>query len=283
MSPCRRPLVLAPFALAAALCAAHAQERADVDTVIATVDGVEITAGHLVMMRAQLPQQYQSLPDAALFGGLVDQAIQQQLMAAEVPELNAAGRIMLDNQERNLRANVEAQRVFDAELTEEAIVAAYEARYADAAEGMEFNASHILVETEAEAQEVRAAIAEGADFAETAQARSTGPSGPNGGSLGWFGAGMMVPAFEKAVMELSPGEVSQPVETQFGWHIIRLDDARQSDKPPLSEVRSEIVGQLQQQILETRLAELEGGAEITRMTAEDIAPDFLSDRGLLEN
>lgn len=281
----RRSLVLAPLALAAALCAAHAQEaeQATADTVIVTVNGVEITAGHLAMMRAQLPQQYQQLPDESLFEGLVEQAIQQQLMAGAAGELGRASRVMLENQERNLRANAEAQRLFEVLLTEEAIEAAYAEKYADTGQGTEFKASHILVETEAEAQEIRAEIAEGADFAETARQRSTGPSGPNGGDLGWFGEGMMVPDFEEAVTGLEPGEVSQPVETQFGWHVIRLDDTRVVDTPPLAEVRDEIVGQLQQDIMMDRLDELEAGADITRKTADDVAPGFLSDRTLLEN
>lgn len=279
----RSTLFLTPLVLAATLCAGQAQEQASADTVIATVNGVDITAGHLLMMRAQLPQQYQTLPDDALFDGLVDQAVQQQLLAAEVTELDSVSRLSLENQDRNMRANAEAQRLFDAALNEETILAAYNERYAGTEQGMEYNASHILVSSEEVAAEIVAELEAGADFAETAMAKSTGPSGPNGGNLGWFGAGMMVPEFETAVVAMEPGEVSGPVESQFGWHVIKLNEARQADAPPLEEVRQQIVGEMQQQIMADRLAELEGAADITRATLEEISPDFLSNRTLLEN
>lgn len=277
----RVPFLLAPLALSTFIGAAHAQTPVTADTVVATVNGVEITAGHLVLMRSQLPQQYQQLPDSALFDGLLDQAVQQQLLAAEAGELDRASRLMLENQDRNLRANAAVTRLFDAELTEEAIQAAYDARFADAEPGTEFNAAHILVETEEEAAAIKAELDGGADFAELAQEKSTGPSGPNGGDLGWFGPGMMVPAFEEAVMALEPGAVSGPVETQFGWHVIRLNETRNAEVPALDDVRDEIVQELQAELLSERLDVLEAEAAITRAPAEEIAPDFLSDRNLL--
>ncbi|MGS4945215.1 peptidylprolyl isomerase [Meridianimarinicoccus sp. RP-17] len=277
----RVPFLLAPLALSTFIGAAHAQAPVTADTVVATVNGVEITAGHLVLMRSQLPQQYQQLPDSALFDGLLDQAVQQQLLAAEAGELDRASRLMLENQDRNLRANAAVTRLFDAELTEEAIQAAYDARFADAEPGTEFNAAHILVETEEDAAAIKAELDGGADFAELAQEKSTGPSGPNGGDLGWFGPGMMVPAFEEAVMALEPGAVSGPVETQFGWHVIRLNETRNAEVPALDDVRDEIVQELQAELLSERLDVLEAEAAITRAPAEEIAPDFLSDRNLL--
>jgi len=87
-------------------------------------------------------------------------------------------------------------------------------------------ASHILVKSEAEAGEIRYDVTHGKDFAEVAKARSTCPSGKKGGSLGWFGKGQMVKEFDKAVFALKKGEISRPVKTQFGWHLIRLDDTR---------------------------------------------------------
>lgn len=279
--PIRASVLLAPLALVTSLSAAAAQDAVTADTVVATVDGVEITAGHLQLMRSQLPQQYQALPDAALFEGLVDQAVQQQLLAAAAGELDRAAQLLLENQDRNLRANAAVTRLFDAELTDAAIAAAYEARFADVEPGTEYNAAHILVETEEEAAAIKAELDAGADFAELAQERSTGPSGPNGGNLGWFGSGMMVPAFEEAVVALDPGSVSDPVQTRFGWHVIRLIETRSATVPSLDEARAEIVQELQQAILSERLDALEADAEVTRATADEIAPDFLSDPSLL--
>jgi len=279
--PLRALALLAPLALATVPTATAAQDVVTADTVVATVDGVEITAGHLHLMRGQLPQQYQTLPDAALFEGLLDQAVQQQLLAADAGDLDRAAQLLLENQDRNLRANAAAARLFDAELTEEAIRAAYDARFADVAPGTEYNAAHILVETEDAAAAIKAELDGGADFAALAREKSTGPSGPNGGDLGWFGAGMMVPAFEEAVVALEPGAVSDPVQTQFGWHVIRLIDTRSATVPTLEEARPEIVQELQQSILSARLDALEAAAEVTRSSAEDVAPEFLSDGDLL--
>jgi peptidyl-prolyl cis-trans isomerase C len=277
----RPSLWLSPLVLIAALSAGHAQEQATADTVIVTVNGVDITAGHLLLMRAQLPQQYQNLPDADLFQGLVEQAVQQVLLAGEVTELDLPSRLALDNQNRNLRANVELQRLFAIEITDASVQEAYDARYAAVVPGTEYNASHILVASEQDALAIKAELDAGADFATTAQKRSVGPSGPNGGNLGWFGAGMMVPEFEEAVVALSPGGVSGPVATQFGWHVIKLNEQREAQVLALEDVRDEIVAEMQAEIIDRRLQELGLGAEITRKTLDDISPDFLSDPMLL--
>ena len=100
----------------------------------------------------------------------------------------------------------------------------------------------------------------GADFATLAQERSTGPSGPNGGELGWFGTGQMVPEFENAVTGLEVGAVSDPVETQFGWHVVKLNESRDVPPPTLDQVRDDIVNQIRQTRVEERLAELRAAA-----------------------
>ena len=279
--PLRFPLLLAVLALSAGSGATLAQETASADTVVATVDGVDITAGHLLMMRSQLPQQYQTLPDEALFEGLLEQAVQQQLLAAQATELDLASQLLMDNQDRNLRANAEVTRLFDAELTEAAIAAAYDARFAAVEPGTEYNAAHILVETQEAAAEIKAELDGGADFAALARERSTDPAGANGGDLGWFGAGMMVPAFEAAVVALEPGAVSDPVETQFGWHVIRLNETRMATIPPLDAVRDDIVSELQAALLAERLDALTADAEVIRRSVDEIAPGFLSNPDLL--
>ncbi|MEO1797818.1 MAG: peptidylprolyl isomerase, partial [Pseudomonadota bacterium] len=114
-------------------------------------------------------------------------------------------------------------------------------------------------------------LEEGADFAELAMEFSTGPSGPRGGELGWFGPGMMVAPFEEAVVALEPGGVSAPVQTQFGWHVITLNDLRVSPPPALSDVRADIVGQLQSERLEARMQEFMTSADITRVDGIDPA------------
>jgi peptidyl-prolyl cis-trans isomerase C len=144
----------------------------------------------------------------------------------------------------------------------------------------EFNASHILVETEEEAQALIDALGEGADFAELAAENSIGPSGPNGGQLGWFTAGMMVPEFEVAVFELEAGEVSAPVQTQFGWHVILLNETREQAPPTLEDVRAELDRGAAPRPRGCRIDELMGEAEIERPEL-DIDPAVIANTDLL--
>lgn len=283
---------LAPLAALSLTAAALAQEAPDAegvpggnvaaDTVVATVNGTEITAGHLLMLRGQLPDQYQALPDDALYPGLLDQAVQQVLLADGAGEPDAMTQAMLDNQRRAVLASVRLQAVAEAAVTEDALRAEYDARYANQEATDEFNASHILVESEEEAQEVVTLLGGGTDFGQLARERSTGPSGPQGGNLGWFGPGMMVPAFEEAVVALEPGAVSDPVQTQFGWHVIKLNETRKSEIPSFEQVQGEIAAEVQEQAIQTHLQELSGSAEVTRTEPADIDTGFLSNPALFD-
>jgi peptidyl-prolyl cis-trans isomerase C len=156
------------------------------------------------------------------------------------------------------------ERLGAADISEEAIEAAFAARYADAAAQTEYNASHILVETREEAEDLLAELANGAEFAELARDRSIGPTAARGGNLGWFGRGMMVAPFEEAVVALRPGEVSEPVQTQFGWHVIMLDDTRNAAPPALEDVRAELVDALRARQLDAAVADLVDQAGVTR-------------------
>jgi len=122
---------------------------------------------------------------------------------------------------------------------------------------IEYKARHILVETQGEAQSLVTELDAGADFEALAKEKSTGPSGPNGGDLGWFGPGQMVAPFSAAVAELENGEYTKtPVQTQFGWHVILREDSRESTPPTLESVRDVVRQQVEQQKLQAYLAEL---------------------------
>ena len=124
-------------------------------------------------------------------------------------------------------------------------------------------------------------LAEGADFAELAAERSTGPSGPNGGQLGWFGPGMMVAPFEEAVVALEVGEVSEPVQTQFGWHVIILNESRVEELPSIDDIRAELEESVRQGRVETLINDLTDAGEITR-TELDIDPSLIRNVELLD-
>ena len=188
----------------------------------------------------------------------------------------------LENERRQLIAGEVIEKAMAQDVTEEELQAAYDEAYADAEPTEEFSASHILVETEEEAQAVKKELDESADFAELAKEKSTGPSGPAGGTLGWFGPGMMVPAFETAVAALEVGAVSEPVETQFGWHVIKLDDKRQKEAPKLEDVKDELETQVRQVKAQTLIEKTTEAADVDRSAADSIDPSVLTNLGLLE-
>ncbi|MFY0646330.1 foldase protein PrsA [Sulfitobacter geojensis] len=281
----QKPLTyLASLALAVSLALpVAAQDTPTVDTVVATVNGKDITLGHMIIARATLPQQYQDLPDEVLFKGILDQLVQQTALADTYEgDLPKRVTLSLENETRSLTAGEVIEGVMAAPVDEEAVKAAYDAQYTDQEAGEEYNASHILVETEEEANTIKTALDDGADFAELAREKSTGPSGPGGGSLGWFGAGMMVPSFEAAVVAMEPGAVSAPVETQFGWHVIKLNETRKTEAPALDDVREELELQVRQTLVQTRIEEITNDADVDRMSEQEIDPALIKNIDWLE-
>jgi len=260
---------------------AIAQDATTAETVVATVNGTDITLGHMIVLKQRLPEQYRQLAPEILFDGILDQLVQQTLLGQQTDELQLGTRLTLENEERALRANEEIQRIALAAMTDEALQAAYDETFGAAEPTSEFNASHILVETEEDAQALIVELEGGADFAELAKEKSTGPSGPRGGELGWFGPGAMVAPFEEAVMTMEVGAISAPVQTQFGWHVIKLNESREAAAPTLDQVRGELADQIQRDAIEGHVTALTDGADVTRKTVEDVDPALLDDLSLL--
>ncbi|MCG6898441.1 MAG: peptidylprolyl isomerase [Gammaproteobacteria bacterium] len=129
--------------------------------------------------------------------------------------------------------------------------------------GKEYSARHILVEDEETAKEIIKLLDSGSDFSELAKEKSTGPSGPNGGKLGWFGADQMVKPFADATAALEKGSYTKtPVQTQFGWHVIILDDVRDSTPPPFEDVKDRIKMLLANQQLQQYVESMKSKAVI---------------------
>lgn len=252
------------------------------DTVIATVGDVEITLGEMIIARTQLPQQYAQFPDDVLWNGIMDQLIQQQLFANTLEEVPLRAELAIKNERRSLYAGEVINSLMIEGTTEEAIQAAYDARFDGVEMGMEYNASHLLVETEEEAAAAQERVNNGEEFADVARDVSTGPTGPNGGNLGWFGNGQMVAPFEEAVKAMEIGDVSDPVQTQFGWHIVKLNDTRTQEAPTLEALREELTREVQGALLDAHIAELMETAEITRAEDGEFDPAVLQDLSLLE-
>ncbi|MFN4156989.1 MAG: peptidylprolyl isomerase [Gemmobacter sp.] len=253
------------------------------DTVVATVNGRDITLGHMIVLREKLPPQYQALPDDVLFKGILDQLVQQSALEQSVEgAIPARDRLQLENDRRGYLSGVALRAVVGRSVTDAALQAAYEARFADAAPQTEYNAAHILVDAQEKAAELKAQIDGGADFAELARANSTDPgSGPRGGDLGWFGLGQMVKPFENAVVALQPGQVSDPVQSQFGWHIVRLNETRVASVPSLDDMRDELAAGIEREVVDAHIDALTAAATVTR-PGEGIDPALLRDLTLLD-
>lgn len=282
-----RRILLATSALVVLNMPAAAQEtEGDVtrDTVVATVNGTAITMGELITAVSQLPAEYSQLPPDILFDGMVSQLVQQQLLADTVEDEPVRVALSLVNERRALLAAEAVGGFLPDAVSEDAVQAAYDARFSAESGQVEYDADHILVATEDEAHAIIERLEAGEDFAELARELSTDAgSGANGGDLGWFVAEMMVEPFAVAVQEMEPGSISAPVESQFGWHVILLNDTRLQEPPPLDLVRDQIEGELQQQAITVRLAELEADAEVTLPEEGQFDPATMFDHSLLDD
>ncbi|AYF02967.1 peptidylprolyl isomerase [Paracoccus yeei] len=277
--------MLKPFLAAAALAAlplaAFAQ---DADTVVATVNGEAITLGQLVVMRQGLDAQTtQGLPDSALWDLMLDQMIRQTAVAQDAQPLSKRDTAALEVEKRAYLAGSVLEKVASAEPTEDELKAAYDQAFGGQnAERQEYNAAHILVKTKEEAEEIEKQLKEGADFGALAAEKSTDPtSGPNKGDLGWFQPDQMVAPFADALKAMKKGDVSQPVETQFGWHVIKLIDQRAVVPPKFDEVKDQIAVQVRrdkvQAAIEARVAE----SKVEK--TEGLSPDLLNKTDILGN
>ncbi|MEZ5777232.1 MAG: peptidylprolyl isomerase [Paracoccaceae bacterium] len=275
---------LAALALSLAFGGFAFAEEPNGDTVVAKVNDTEITLGDMIAVRETLPAQYLQLPDDALFTGILDQIIQQTALAAEAEEhLTKRDELMMENQKRGYLAGVTLDAVAEAAVSDEELQSLYDEKYANVELGKEYNAAHILVETEEEAKAVKADLEGGADFAAIAKEKSTDRgSAAGGGDLGWFGLGMMVKPFEEAVVALEPGAISDPVQSQFGWHIIKLNEVRTATAPTLDDAREELAGDLRQKAVEAKVAGLTEGENVQKMV-EGIDPAIIKNVDLIAN
>lgn len=185
----------------------------------------------------------------------------EKLGLNEKPEVAAALHLQYTQSMSNAYLSEVGQAI---EVTEDELRAEYD-RQAANIEADEYNASHILLESNADAALVIKDLANGGDFAQLAQDRSTGPTGQNGGNLGWFQANSMVPEFSAALATMKKGDTSdKPVKTEFGWHVIKLNDTRSAATPDFESVK----GGLENVVVRNRLAEKMGAlleaAEVTR-------------------
>ena len=272
--PCRRArgrLGVGAAVLAAALCAIPANLTAPASAeesspVVATVNGSPITEADMTATATDLEAALQQYPPNTHDAVVLDYLVNQKLMAAaatkeRMQDTPAFAQRMALVRERELRDAYFDKAVRNS-IGEEDIKQAYAKVEAQAATRFEVHASHILVETKEAAEAIIKELQGGADFADLAKQKSIGPSGKNGGDLGFFGEGDMAPAFFQTALALEPGQTSEPVQTDFGWHVIKMAEKRTASAPPLETVREQIVEFLVRQKFITVIEELKAGAEI---------------------
>jgi len=270
--------VAAPTALAQAPAAQTPLPMAtpapiDPGTVVARVGDAEITAGDVSAAYDELPPEFKQMPFGVLAPQLLNQLISRQLMLdaglkAKLDE-DAAIRASVREFEKLAIQRAYLERYVDRMITEAAVRKEYDATIGAQKGAEQVRASHILLQSEDEAKAAVEALADGADFAELAREKSTGPSAPNGGDLGFFGREQMVAPFADAAFEMDEGETSAvPVKTQFGWHVIKVTGRRTQPPPSFEEAREEILNQLTRDVLAAHMTELRDATPV-----EIFAPD----------
>ena len=248
---------------------------------VASVNGVFISKKTLETLEKEIAErsQGQSFPKEQLLEELIQrelliqQALQKQLdKTPDVIERMTTVKNSLLSQAA-LQDYLKSNPVTDAEIKTE-----YDSKMA--AMGEEYKARHILVKTEDEAKKLIAELEKGGDFQALAKKHSIDPMGSEGGDLGWFTADRMVPPFSEAVAALENGKYSkQPVQTQFGWHVILREESRPLTPPPFDAVKEQIRPMLQRQKAQTMLESLRKAAKIEIMLPkEDPKPATPADK-----
>ncbi len=251
--------------------------------IVATVNGEEIRYQEVLESAKQLPPQYQQQIDR-IFPALVDRMVDLELLADAAADAGLEDDPQVKERMAELRKevvrNVFLERFVDEEVTEARLKEAYEDYLEENPPRPEIKARHILLETQEGAKEVIEELDGGADFVELAKEKSIGPSGSQGGDLGFFGQGQMVEPFEEAAFALEPGSYTEePVETQFGWHVIKVEERREVAPESFEEMREQLRQGIARTVVEEYLAGLREDAEVEILIDQPAAGDGMESEG----
>jgi peptidyl-prolyl cis-trans isomerase C len=246
-----------------ALPAAAAEPK---DPVVATVNGTDIHMSQMVDFQRTLPPQlagapYEALLDIIVNNQLVFDAAKKERLDAD-PEVKAT---MKQLEQKVLRQAWMSHKL-RAAITDDVLKARYDEFVRNFKPEEEVHARHILVDNEDLANQIIADLKKGADFAETAKAKSKDPSAQqNGGDLGYFSKGEMVPQFADAAFAMKAGELAaKPVKTQFGWHVIKVEDRRMASPPAFDQAKPMLREQMAETTAEKLVMDLRTKAKVKR-------------------
>lgn len=256
---------------------------AEDDPVVARVGGEDILQSEVLALAQNLPPQQQA-QIALIFPALVEQMIDLKLVgqagrkAGLADDAEVRERVM--RAESQIISQVYVLREIEAQVTDDKVRAEYDKFVQDNPPQTEVRARHILVAEEEQAKNLIVELDGGADFAALAAEHSTGPSGAQGGDLGFFGEGQMVPEFSDAAFSMEAGQHSkEPVKTQFGWHVIKVEETRLAEQPAFEDMQEELRSELSRGAYQDILSKLREGAEIeivspagSEATPEESAP-----------
>jgi peptidyl-prolyl cis-trans isomerase C len=249
------------------------------DPVVATVNGQPIRLSELEVAQQALPQQYRNMPLQAVFPALLDRMIDSKLVVMEGKKSKVnedpAFKKRLAFIEDQVLQDFWIQREIARQVTQERLQKRYEERLASMPPEEEVHARHILVATEDDAKAIIADLKKGTAFDKLAKEKSTDKaSGAEGGDLGWFKKADMVKEFADAAFALKKGETSEtPVKTQFGYHVINVEDRRKAAPPPFEELADQLREEMAREVVQAQLDQLRAGAKIEKFNMEGGKPD----------
>jgi peptidyl-prolyl cis-trans isomerase C len=254
-------------AFAVALLGAPGMQAFAQDKVVATIDGKPITEGDLAVAESEIGSDMGTMPGPQKRTSLLEFLIDNQLFAeaGEKAKLDQGPdfETRLAYLKRRALRELYFEKVIKGSVSDADARKIYDDQVKLLKPEEEVSARHILVETEEQAKELKAKLDKGADFAQLAKENSKDPgSKDDGGNLGYFGHGQMVPQFEEVVFKLKKGEVSDPVKTQFGWHLVKLEDSRTKQPPAFEIVKDRIAQSLLLQKAQKTATELRANAKI---------------------
>jgi peptidyl-prolyl cis-trans isomerase C len=271
--PTTRPLVagtLGAFALAAFLIAPIGAARAqDSDTVIARVNGVDIRQSDLAYAEDEIGSNMPAMPPdqkrdylITYLGDvlLLSQAAQQQKLGDR-----DGVKHRIEFERNKVLMETLLQDIGQSAMTDEAMHKVYDEAVKQMGSEQEVHARHILVATEDEAKAIEVELKKGADFAALAKEKSKDPGAAEGGDLGYFTKDQMVPEFAEVAFKLDKGQISDPVKTQFGWHIIKVEDKRIKPTPTFDEVKSQLENYVAHRAQAELVQKLRSAANIERL------------------
>jgi len=270
-----------PIAALGLIFTLSAQVHADAgNKVVAKVNGIDIKYLDIIEAQKLLPEQYRKVPIEQIFPTLLDSIIDTYLTAADGRLKNIHNsadfkKEMMRIERQLLQRNAITQAINES-VTDAALQDAYSKMKIENKGNEEIHARHILVKEEKTAIAIIAELDKGKKFAELAKTKSTGPSAKNGGDLGYFGRGQMVPEFEKAAFAMDKGSyTTTPVKTQFGYHVIKQEDRRARVIPSFAEIEEGLRSQLSQVAGAQYMAELRKKAKIEKFSVEPAAASVL--------